>query len=203
MATADNSEVCRDHSCMQPANERWRYSVTPSLIGWAHKQNDPLVLDVYYEYLEETDSALTYCVPVMPHGNKDLAQVMACLPSSKLFDSNFISSVHELNLWHVFRDYTFTTISPRRHWVNGTQLYDANEVELIQHDYQKYMPHFTEPWTIPWMTLLQFFPLCREAAADPCSLRHGIDYSGILGENVAQITSLWIRQLEQAWSNGQ
>ena len=27
--------------CMHPANERWRYSVTPSLIGWAHTQNDP------------------------------------------------------------------------------------------------------------------------------------------------------------------
>ena len=25
---------------MRPANERWRYSVTPSLIGWAHTQND-------------------------------------------------------------------------------------------------------------------------------------------------------------------
>ena len=27
--------------CMRPANERWRYIVTPSLIGWAHIQNDP------------------------------------------------------------------------------------------------------------------------------------------------------------------
>ena len=27
--------------CMHPANERWRYSVTPSLIGCVHKQNDP------------------------------------------------------------------------------------------------------------------------------------------------------------------
>ena len=27
--------------CMCPANERGRYSVTPSLIGWAHTQNDP------------------------------------------------------------------------------------------------------------------------------------------------------------------
>ena len=25
---------------MRPANERWRYSGTPSLIGWAHTQND-------------------------------------------------------------------------------------------------------------------------------------------------------------------
>ena len=27
--------------CMHPANERWCYTVTPSLIGWAHTQNDP------------------------------------------------------------------------------------------------------------------------------------------------------------------
>ena len=27
--------------CMRPANERRRYTVTSSLIGWAHKQNDP------------------------------------------------------------------------------------------------------------------------------------------------------------------
>ena len=26
---------------MRPANERWLYSVTPSLIGWAHMENDP------------------------------------------------------------------------------------------------------------------------------------------------------------------
>ena len=26
--------------CIRPANERWRYTVTPSLIGWAHTQND-------------------------------------------------------------------------------------------------------------------------------------------------------------------
>ena len=27
--------------CMCPANERWRYNVTSSLIGWAHAQYDP------------------------------------------------------------------------------------------------------------------------------------------------------------------
>ena len=26
--------------CLHPTNERWRYSVTPILIGWAHTQND-------------------------------------------------------------------------------------------------------------------------------------------------------------------
>ena len=27
--------------CMHTANERWRYNVRSSLIGWAHTQNDP------------------------------------------------------------------------------------------------------------------------------------------------------------------
>ena len=27
--------------CMGPANERWRYTVTPSVIGWVHTQNNP------------------------------------------------------------------------------------------------------------------------------------------------------------------
>ena len=27
--------------CMRPGNETWRFSVTPSLIGWTHAQNDP------------------------------------------------------------------------------------------------------------------------------------------------------------------
>ena len=30
--------------CMHPANERWRYIVTSSLIGWAHRQNNPCIV---------------------------------------------------------------------------------------------------------------------------------------------------------------
>ena len=33
-----SSDIC---NCMCPANERWCYNVTSSLIGWAHTQNDP------------------------------------------------------------------------------------------------------------------------------------------------------------------
>ena len=31
--------------CMRPANERRRYNVMSSLIGWAHAQNDPCESD--------------------------------------------------------------------------------------------------------------------------------------------------------------
>ena len=29
--------------CLRPANERRRYNVTSSLIGWAHARNDPCI----------------------------------------------------------------------------------------------------------------------------------------------------------------
>ena len=35
--------------CMHPANERWRYIVTPSLIGWAHTGNDSLHVGLAHE----------------------------------------------------------------------------------------------------------------------------------------------------------
>ena len=36
--------------CMHPANERWCYSVTPSLIGWAQTQNDPWYFFLIFHY---------------------------------------------------------------------------------------------------------------------------------------------------------
>ena len=36
--------------CMRPANERRRYNVTSSLIGWAHIQNDPWCFTRYDEH---------------------------------------------------------------------------------------------------------------------------------------------------------
>ena len=38
--TTENCES-RDHICVRLANERRRYIVTSSLIGWPHTQNDP------------------------------------------------------------------------------------------------------------------------------------------------------------------
>ena len=40
--------------CMRPANERWLYNVTSSLIGWAHTQNDPCF------YIISTSEQTTY-----------------------------------------------------------------------------------------------------------------------------------------------
>ena len=33
--------VQRSFCVLRPANERWRYTVTPSLIGWVHTHDDP------------------------------------------------------------------------------------------------------------------------------------------------------------------
>ena len=41
------TSTCRDHSVDAPANERWRYTVAPSLIGWAYTQNDPCTCTRY------------------------------------------------------------------------------------------------------------------------------------------------------------
>ena len=38
--------------CMRPANERWCYNVTSSLIGWAHSQNYPWSCYIRKHYIE-------------------------------------------------------------------------------------------------------------------------------------------------------
>ena len=50
--------------CMRPANERRRYNVTSSLIGWAHPQNDPWSMA---EYKTGNSSALAKYVPWNTH----------------------------------------------------------------------------------------------------------------------------------------
>ena len=35
---------------MHPANERWHYIATSSLIGWMHTQNNPCIKPQYIEY---------------------------------------------------------------------------------------------------------------------------------------------------------
>ena len=41
----NNSRILYKHPviivCMRPANEIWHSTLTPALIGWAHRQNDP------------------------------------------------------------------------------------------------------------------------------------------------------------------
>ena len=45
--------------CIHPANERWSYIVTLSVIGWAHTQNDPWC----HQGLSVQDSPQMYCNP--------------------------------------------------------------------------------------------------------------------------------------------
>ena len=52
--------------CMRPVNERWRYSVTLSLIGWAHTQND------------HSPSAWYHTMQVL-YSNKETMKSIPCL----------------------------------------------------------------------------------------------------------------------------
>ena len=55
-------QVCRVILCMRPANERWRYSVMPSLIGWVHTQNDPWVCyDTDFDISVDDGAVLWMC----------------------------------------------------------------------------------------------------------------------------------------------
>ena len=54
---------------VQPANERWRYNVRSSLIGWAHWQNDPWECSICC-----TSGQLTHCGLVTPYGDRGLGQ---------------------------------------------------------------------------------------------------------------------------------
>ena len=48
--------------CMHPANERWRYIVTSSLIGWVHSQNDPCIPRSATSYLPYSEPIHICCV---------------------------------------------------------------------------------------------------------------------------------------------
>ena len=58
--------------CMQPAKERWSYSVTPYLIGWMHTQNDPNIFTYQYlstmHYRWSTDGQRNWIVLVLESG---------------------------------------------------------------------------------------------------------------------------------------
>ena len=46
---------------MCPANERWRYNVTSSLIGWAHSQNHPWETSIYIHQFDLSLSESIVC----------------------------------------------------------------------------------------------------------------------------------------------
>ena len=50
--------------CLRLANERRRYTVTPSLIGWAHTQNDPWIV----VQSESHEDEMTYDMNKSSHG---------------------------------------------------------------------------------------------------------------------------------------
>ena len=70
---------------MCPANERWCYIVTSSLIGWAHIQNDPCVL--YPRYLQNHN----YKGNTVFNRTSNLMRVPTSFPVDKSVVSTYIS----------------------------------------------------------------------------------------------------------------
>ena len=61
--------------CMHPANERWCYIVTSSLIGWVHAQKDPCYKETSHTWAEGTKIWGCLFIP-------SLVQIIACHPLS-------------------------------------------------------------------------------------------------------------------------
>ena len=53
--------------CIPPANERRRYSVTPSLIGWAHTQTDHYIYKLSTCWRTTLRTHDSYCPRCTPH----------------------------------------------------------------------------------------------------------------------------------------
>ena len=116
--------------CMHPANKRWRYSVTPSLIGWAHTQTDPywqtttkfthvtitILQDMYKYFMNEMTINIFAHVQICLlsfHSQKYLHRIhvlLVLLPSTFFFFSKIQSSPTRLGLlaYHI--------ISKTNHW---------------------------------------------------------------------------------------
>ena len=78
---------------MCPANERWRYNVTSSLIGWAHTQNDPRGSNQYKDVIFKTILRPSYLHNGISYTGKktSLYWIRALDPWSKINSDPFLS----------------------------------------------------------------------------------------------------------------
>ena len=70
--------------CMHPANERRRYIVMPSLIGWVHTQNDPCIPACKFsltKYLHNVDAYWLKCRLGMLKGSMTIKIVTTAMGS--------------------------------------------------------------------------------------------------------------------------
>ena len=83
--------------CMRPANERRRYTVTPSLIGWAHTQNGPWWWNRYCSMIDWGNGF----VHVWHHPEQPmLTPKKMCLKLSFAQFRPFCSGLKVLKHWH-------------------------------------------------------------------------------------------------------
>ena len=87
---------------MLPANERWCYIVTSSLIGWVHLQNDPCFMDAY----KAIDQSHRYGRPQAacrePAGSYDkTTQTAICFEHKKQYLLIRTPYTHIVVFWHI------------------------------------------------------------------------------------------------------
>ena len=108
--------ICRDFLCMSPTNERWRYSIRPSLIGWMHTQD--MSLDCFYcmrhweQIHAQSASAITQSHVTIFHTalgweRRNMAQASNLKKTTKKHRANILPSwvryaMHLWILWNVY-----------------------------------------------------------------------------------------------------
>ena len=61
---------------MHPANERWRYNVMSSFIGWAHSENDPCCRGAPLEVQNGTQQDLNKMIDLVNFGGKKIVYML-------------------------------------------------------------------------------------------------------------------------------
>ena len=102
--------------CMHSANERYRYTVTPSLIGWVHTQNDPC----YVHLLTNTNNK-------MGHGQH-------LNPKWIWMDGWNCNFMHEKNCQHIWSQDKMVAILQRRFQIDS----------LFENCYNSTAPYYQE-----------------------------------------------------------
>ena len=78
---------------MRPANERWRYNATLSLIGWVHTQNGPSWLDVMHPANERRRYNVTSSLIGWAHTQNDTSWLAVMCPANERWRYNVTSSL--------------------------------------------------------------------------------------------------------------
>ena len=98
--------------CMCPTNERWHYNVTSSLIGWAHSQHDPSIVQQCNDEIRtigKTLNSLYKKLHISPSQGSYGVSVMSIL--EKIWYANDDSTLHYLYKPEFWSGYYITALN--------------------------------------------------------------------------------------------